>query len=58
MPPLLALVLLVTSFSAQAEKPNILMILADDMGYGDLGCTGSELIKTPHIDSIAKEGVL
>ena len=58
MRTLLTLVLLVTSFSAQAEKPNILMILADDMGYGDLGCTGSELIKTPHIDSIAKEGVL
>ena len=34
------------------------MILADDMGYGDLGCTGSTTIKTPHIDAIAKNGVL
>lgn len=43
---------------AQAERPNILMILADDMGYGDLGCTGSEVIQTPHIDSLAENGVL
>lgn len=41
-----------------AQKPNILMILADDMGYGDLGCMGSEVIKTPHIDSLATNGIL
>ncbi|MDB4522403.1 sulfatase-like hydrolase/transferase [bacterium] len=41
-----------------AAPPNIVMILADDMGYGDLGCTGSQLIKTPNIDSIASEGIL
>ncbi|MGJ8697167.1 MAG: sulfatase family protein [Verrucomicrobiaceae bacterium] len=43
---------------AQAERPNILMILADDMGYGDLGVTGSTVIKTPHLDSLAENGVL
>ncbi|MDC0291661.1 sulfatase-like hydrolase/transferase [Verrucomicrobiales bacterium] len=45
------------SFAAES-KPNILMILADDMGYGDLGCMGSELLKTPNIDALAESGVL
>ncbi len=42
----------------QAEKkPNIVVILCDDMGYGDLGCFGAKGWQTPHIDSIAKNGV-
>ncbi len=44
------------SASAQA-KPNILVIVGDDMGYGDIGVHGSEEIPTPHIDSLAKNGV-
>ena len=40
-----------------AEKPNIIFILSDDLGYGDLGCYGQERIKTPHIDRIAAEGL-
>jgi arylsulfatase A-like enzyme len=40
-----------------ADKPNILVILADDLGYGELGCQGNPQIPTPHIDSIAKNGV-
>jgi len=40
-----------------AEKPNIVLILADDMGYGDLGCYGHPVAKTPHIDRLAKQGV-
>lgn len=40
------------------SKPNILIILADDMGYGDLGCMGSEYLKTPSIDDLADSGVL
>jgi arylsulfatase B len=39
-------------------KPNILFILADDMGYGDTGVTGSTTIRTPHLDSLARSGVL
>ena len=35
----------------------MIVILADDLGYGDLGCTGSRQIKTPSIDRLAKEGV-
>lgn len=42
---------------ATSERPNIIVILSDDMGYSDLGCTGSE-IQTPHIDELAKDGVL
>lgn len=41
----------------QVEKPNILIIYADDVGYGDLGCYGAKRIKTPNIDSIATNGV-
>jgi arylsulfatase len=39
-------------------KPNIIYILADDMGYADLGCYGSDKIETPNIDRLAKEGML
>ncbi|MBD3268155.1 sulfatase-like hydrolase/transferase [bacterium] len=39
------------------SKPNIVYILADDLGYGDLGCYGQELIHTPHIDRLAREGM-
>lgn len=39
-----------------AERPNIIFIMADDLGYGDLGCYGQELLQTPRIDQLAKEG--
>lgn len=40
-----------------AAKPNILILLADDLGYGDLGCYGNHSVKTPNIDGIARDGV-
>jgi len=40
-----------------AKKPNVILIVADDLGYGDLGCYGQPRIKTPNIDQMAKEGV-
>lgn len=40
-----------------ATPPDIIFILVDDMGYGDLGCTGASDIHTPHIDRLAAEGV-
>jgi arylsulfatase A-like enzyme len=44
--------------AAEAKtKPNIVYILADDLGYGDLSCYGQEKFKTPNIDSLAKEGM-
>ncbi len=39
-----------------AEKPNFIVILADDLGYADLSCFGATDIKTPHLDALAKEG--
>ena len=43
--------------SKRSEKPNFIFILTDNMGYGDIGCFGSELHKTPHIDKMANEGI-
>ena len=43
--------------SGKNSKPNVIYILADDMGYGDLGCYGQEKIKTPNIDRLASEGM-
>ncbi|MBK9168108.1 MAG: arylsulfatase [Bryobacterales bacterium] len=46
-----------TPAMAQATQPNIILILADDLGYGDLGCYGQRQIQTPHLDRMASEGV-
>jgi arylsulfatase A-like enzyme len=43
--------------TANQKKPNILFLLADDMGYGELGCYGQEKIKTPFLDALAKNGL-
>jgi hypothetical protein len=44
------------AFFAEAKKPNVIVIMADDLGYGDLGCYGAKPknLKTPHIDKLAK----
>jgi len=53
----LAALLILNAAEATEKQPNIIYILADDLGYGDLGCYGQELIKTPNIDSLAKTGM-
>ena len=42
--------------SEEAGKPNIILILADDLGYGDVGCYGATKVLTPNIDRLADEG--
>ena len=52
-----AMILSLTAASGNAdERPNILIILTDDMGFSDLGCFGGE-IETPHLDSLAAGGL-
>lgn len=57
--------LLLTSLAAlpanaapeSTKKPNILLIYADDLGYGDVGCNGATAVKTPNVDRLAREGL-
>jgi arylsulfatase A-like enzyme len=57
--PMFAFLLTATTavFASAAEQPNIILLFADDLGYGELSCQGNPDIPTPHIDSIAKNGV-
>ena len=47
-----------TGIAQEEQKPNFIIILADDLGYADVGFTGSTQIKTPHIDAIANDGIV
>lgn len=49
---------LLDSSVSSDDKPNIIYILADDMGYGEPGCYGQKLIQTPHIDHLAESGMI
>jgi arylsulfatase A len=50
--------LLLTSLTFAAERPNFIVIVADDLGYADLGVTGHPKIKTPHLDALAQNGAI
>jgi arylsulfatase A-like enzyme len=54
----LAVLLFATTAWAQQRPPNIVVVLADDLGATDLGCYGADLVETPRLDSLAKEGIL
>src|SRR5688500_13086898 len=60
--PLLVLLLTDVNAVAGAEpsssRPNVIFILADDLGWGDLACYGHPHIKTPHLDRLAEQGTL
>jgi len=53
----ICLLILATAAMAAQERPNILLIVGDDMGYADIGAHGCKDIPTPHLDSLAKNGV-
>jgi len=53
----LAVLILFCGQGTAAEKPNIIFILTDDVGYGDLGCYGATHVKTPNLDRLAKQGM-
>jgi arylsulfatase A-like enzyme len=55
--PLILYAGLCSQVRGEAPAPNVIFILADDLGYGDLGCFGQKLIKTPNIDRVASEGM-
>ena len=61
MKPLVALLFLIVCTivvpSTAAEKPNLIVIMADDLGYGDVGCNGATELETPHIDRLAAAGL-
>ncbi len=54
---LFTLLILIGGCAKEADQSNIIIFLADDLGYGDLGCYGNPIIQTPHIDQFASEGV-
>ncbi len=59
LPAACTIALSAAAISLAAEttsRPNIVFVMADDLGYGHLGCYGQEHIKTPHIDHMAEEG--
>ena len=55
---LLIAISLYSNAANNSSKPNIIFILCDDMGYGDLGCYGQKYIQTPNLDRMAQEGML
>ena len=43
--------------SQASPSPNVIVIVADDLGYGDLQCYGAQRVSTPHVDSLAQSGI-
>ncbi|HAW29210.1 MAG TPA: arylsulfatase, partial [Planctomycetaceae bacterium] len=54
---ILAVLLNLVTTELSAAKPNIIVIMADDLGYGDVSCYGATAFSTPHIDRLAAEGL-
>jgi len=54
---IIAMILMIITTAARAEPPNLVLIMADDLGYAELGCYGQKRIKTPNIDRLASQGM-
>ena len=57
LPPLVALLAFCSLAAAERRPPNIVLLYADDIGWGDLGCYGAKVIPTPHLDKLAAQGM-
>ena len=57
IPCAMMLLALLACHGLAMERPNMVFILADDMGYGDVGCNGGTFVQTPNIDALAREGI-
>lgn len=55
---LLPLGSVINAKESPSSKPNVIFIIADDLGYGDMSCYGAQRIQTPHVDSLASSGIL
>ena len=53
MKTFIPLLLFAVAAVAENRPPNIIIVLTDDLGYGDLGCYGNKIVKTPHLDRFA-----
>ena len=42
---------------AKEKQPNVIFIIADDLGYGDMSCYGAHRVQTPHVDALASSGI-
>src|SRR5438477_8994833 len=54
---LIALALAPAALRAADPRPNVVLVLVDDLGWTDVGCYGSDFYRTPHIDRLARDGV-
>ena len=54
---LLAVVCFQTQFATAGGKPNVIIVMTDDQGYGDLGCHGNPILKTPNLDALYRESI-
>ena len=53
---ILSLFAAISSMNAATQRPNIIVVMTDDQGYGDLGCNGNTVIQTPNIDKLRGQG--
>ena len=51
------LLLTLVSTSLGAEKPNVIIVMTDDQGYGDLSCHGNPILKTPNLDALSRQSI-
>ena len=55
--PAFLLLLVLSAAAAWAQKPNVVLVMTDDQGYGDLSCTGNPVLKTPNLDALSRVSV-